>query len=142
MKEQKTTYEYDAAKQDLTRVTEVELHKEGKPGEPTRMGTRTYRDVFEGKVGRDAQVNMLKAETEKAKQAVDQLKKQMEKMVSSEDIDNKEVKAWLELAKKAQQLEQVTKAKDQLDQTERQLARLRDELAKVKAIVPEFDRIK
>ena len=105
-----------------------------------KAGKREVVDTFAGKENRDAHIRLLKAEAERQKQAKDLLKKQIASFSKVEDTE--EIRKLADQIGKIQKLQQKQKAEDGLKQTEERLEGTRDEITKMKAVVPEFDRIK
>ena len=136
-----TKYEYESGSQTLTRITTVEAKRRDEKGKETEetFFVREYKDTFAGKKSRDQQIKALKSEEEKAKQAVNNLKAQV-KVVGTYEANEELDK----LEKQLQELQARGKKKelaDNLAKSEKLLKDLRDELSKVRMVVPETDRI-
>lgn len=132
----KTEYKYNSETKELTRITSHPIVKKGTDEE---LFSRETKDIFK-KDQRDNHIIALRNEEEKSKQAKDFLKKQLAeiKVVEEDERLSKLREDLITL----QKIDRRKETEDKLTQTEELLKRIRDENTKIKALVPESDRIK
>ena len=135
-------YEHDAESKTLTRTTTHVVKNRDETGKELEevLFTRETTDVFAGKDSRDRQIKMLKEEEERAKQAVNNLKAQIK--IVGEYAEDEELIKLEEQLKKLQEGSKKKQLSDNLEKSEKHLKDLRDELNKVKMVVPEAERLK
>lgn len=141
MVEVKIEYKYDSEKKILKRVAEHDLiERNPDTQEEIVVAKREMFDVFEGSENVRKQIKRLKTEEERVKQGVNHGKKMLESMEELKK-DEELIKLQEQLTKlqKIQKSEQHVK---ELKGQEEILAKIRDELKKIKLVVPEFDRVK
>jgi len=132
----KTEYTYDAETKALTRTTSHPIVKKGTDEE---LLSRETVDRF-NKDQKDNHIITLRAEEERTKQAKDFLKKQLAEIDAIAEDEG-----LVKLREDLMTLQKIDKRKeteDKLTQTEDLLKRIREENVKIKALVPEYDRIK